>query len=231
MERSRNFTVRSMLELFGKGEIYFEFNDYKAAEMEIEAKEFLRYSKEDLVDDSDRGRVNALSNAKRSIEARVDHIIRLNHLRSIAIKNRWTFPYKLLVLRKIGVPSPDMLRDYITSKRNLLEHEYLRPKKDEVKYLADIVELFLLATEQNIRRGYLQKMKVTTIINEKESGVTTQRNKKLVKRTFVTRDEVTVLFQIEKQTIDVEYKRVDTHGQSPWYFITQASLDLKLCIV
>lgn len=207
MEQLNNLTLRKILEMAVKGNTDFIFREYKSIEPEIEASEFLRYSKEDLLEDSDRGRVNALSNAKRAIDARVDHIIRLTHLRGFATKHRWTFPYKLLVLRKIGIPSPDILRDYISSKRNLLEHEFLRPKKDEIKYLADIVELYLAATENFINSGYLEKIRIALVIDEKELEETIPK-KKNIKCKSVTRDEITTVFHIEQQQITFGYKRI-----------------------
>ena len=39
--------------------------------------EFLSYCRQDLNDDSERGRTNALSNAKRAIECRADEIIKI----------------------------------------------------------------------------------------------------------------------------------------------------------
>jgi hypothetical protein len=59
-------------------------------------------------------------------------------------------------LSVIGIFVPRLLQRKITSKRNLLEHEYIRPKdSQEVEDVIEIAELFLASTEKYIDFGLL----------------------------------------------------------------------------
>ena len=71
--------------------------------------EFLSYCRQDLNDDSERGRTNALSNAKRAIECRADEVIKILNLKPLASRNRWGLPYKLQVLKTFGISAPEVL--------------------------------------------------------------------------------------------------------------------------
>jgi hypothetical protein len=123
---------------------------------DIDGREFLSFAKQDLEEDSDRGRVNALSNAKRAIECRMDEILKLFNLWSFCSRQGLNLPQKLLFLRtKLGITAPDILKNLITSKRNILEHEYIRPERQEVRNCVDLTELFLKATDREVERGYM----------------------------------------------------------------------------
>lgn len=128
---------------------------------DINPAEFLSFARQDLEEDSEKGRVNAIGNAKRAIGCRADEILTFSNLKSFSSHHRWALPYKLLVLRKLGISAPDMLRDYITSKRNIIEHEYVRPNREETRHLADITELFLSATDKYVEGGYISSATIT----------------------------------------------------------------------
>lgn len=131
--------------------------------------EFLQFAREDLLEQSDRGRANALTNSKRAMQCRADEIIALHNLRAFFNRKRMPLPPKLRFLNNLGVSTPDVLRDLITEKRNYLEHEYVRPDKpDEIRYIADIVELFLKASDQYVERGHLASATVTCPIRSTE---------------------------------------------------------------
>ena len=110
------------------------------------------------MENSLKGRINALCNAKRAIENRVDFLITSNGLRYFAKKYRWNFPDKMNKLLDIEIKIPNVLQSMITSKRNFLEHEYIVPKnKGEIEDAIDIAELFLDASEKYLRdnEGFL----------------------------------------------------------------------------
>ena len=114
----------------------------------ISPKKFLSYAKEDVSRKGVRGRINALCNAKRAIECRVDTLLYNHGLSYFAKKGRWSFPMKMEKLSQIGITIPNVLQNMITSKRNLLEHEYVVPRNQgDVQDIIDIAELFLLAGE------------------------------------------------------------------------------------
>lgn len=128
---------------------------------DITPSEFLSFARQDLEEDSERGGINAIGNAKRSIGCRADEILTLSNLKSFSSRHKWGLPYKLLVLQKLGISAPDVLRDYITSKRNLIEHEYVRPSREETRHLAGITELFLSATDKYVEKGYVSSATIT----------------------------------------------------------------------
>jgi len=123
---------------------------------EISAKEFLTYAKSDFKENDEKGLINALSNAKRAISNRMDEMIKLSCLQKNSSKNRWNIPTKMDKLSAIGIFAPGLLQRKITSMRNLLEHEYIKPKdSQEVEDVIDIAELFLKSTEKYIDFGLL----------------------------------------------------------------------------
>ena len=121
----------------------------------VDASEFLSYAKRDIEEDSIKGRINALSNAKRATECRIDEILKLSNLEGSS--DRWNLPYKMLVLQKtFGVLTPDILKRLIISKRNFLEHKYKVPKEhQEIQDAVELAELFLEATRPYVERGYI----------------------------------------------------------------------------
>jgi hypothetical protein len=124
---------------------------------DTDAHEFLSFSKEDLKENSERGRVNALSNANRAIACRIDELLTLFNLKVFSNREGWNMPYKMNVLQTLGIPALSVLKHQITSKRNLLDHEYSKPneKGKEIQDIVDIAELFLKTTDQYIKQGYI----------------------------------------------------------------------------
>jgi hypothetical protein len=122
---------------------------------ETDAQQFLAFAKHDLNDDSERGRINALSNAKRAAACRVDEILALLNFKGFAAQKSWNVPYKMDVLRSFGVPTTGILKRLIVSPRNVLEHKYIGPKEQESRNAVDLAELFLEATRQDVEKGYL----------------------------------------------------------------------------
>ena len=93
--------------------------------------------------------------------------------------------------------------DYIASKHNILEHQYTRPKNvEETKYLTDITELFLRATDKYIEKGYI----FSTIIQyEREQSHQEKRGRLETRTTFDDIYELT--FDIEMEEITIDYKK------------------------
>ena len=131
---------------------------------DISSSEFLSFAKQDLEEDSERGRINAIGNAKRAIECRADEILTLSNLKSFF--SRTPLYLKIQALNKLGVVAPPELMRYIASKRNLLEHEYVRPSREEARNLVGITELFLSATDKYVEKGYISSATLTTLTGE-----------------------------------------------------------------
>lgn len=152
--KNENIGIRGVIDILKSKNRDIEF--VRIPLFEISAKEFLTFAKSDLKDKDEKGLINALSNAKRAISNRMDEIIKLSCLQKLSSKNKWNIPTKMAKLNEIGVFVPHLLQRKISSMRNLLEHEYIRPKNSqEVEEVIDIVELFLTSTEKYIEFGFL----------------------------------------------------------------------------
>ncbi|MBM3149055.1 MAG: hypothetical protein FJ008_07140 [Chloroflexi bacterium] len=145
-----------------KDDFTYSLNWQNVPFYEMDAHELLSFAKQDLEEDSDRGRVNALTNAKRAIECRVDECLKSLNFQRFSSQHGWHMPYKMQVLQTFGILTPSILKRRITSKRNLLEHEYVRPKnQEEVRDIVEIAELFIEATNKHIMKGYLSSATIT----------------------------------------------------------------------
>jgi hypothetical protein len=122
---------------------------------DVGAHDFLRFGRSDFRTGSLRGRVNALSNAKRAIDCQIDSLLFAFGLLSLSRRQHWNFPAKMKTLKHIGVVTPEILRK-IVRRRNVLEHEYHSPGNDEVEDALDIAELFIKYTDDFLRYEWLR---------------------------------------------------------------------------
>jgi hypothetical protein len=151
--KNENIGIRGVIEILKSKNRDIEF--VRIPLFEISAKEFLAFAKSDFKEKNEKGLINALSNAKRAISLRMDEILKLSCLQKFSSKNRWNIPTKMDKLNEIGIFVPRLLQRKISSLRNLLEHEYIKPTSQEVEDIIDIVELFLTSTEKYIDFGFL----------------------------------------------------------------------------
>ena len=108
--------------------------------------EYVRFAEQDIADGGRRGLVNAISNAKRAIHAHVDFLL---HNCGRCLK-RSNFPEKLSLLNRLGIIAPSLLEKY-NQLRNVIEHEYAQPSREEAQEVIDIACLFLEATRSYTR--------------------------------------------------------------------------------
>jgi uncharacterized protein YutE (UPF0331/DUF86 family) len=113
----------------------------------LTAEECIDFANEDIKGDSKKDIVNAISNTKRAIENRVDHLLFAFGFLNLVKKG--DFPDKLELLNEIGIIAPKILRK-VNKIRNLLEHQYKVPNKGEVEDAIDVALLFLEATRKYI---------------------------------------------------------------------------------
>ena len=119
----------------------------------LNAEDFLYFAEKDIKGDDDKDIINALSNAKRSIENRMDLLL---YAFGYDLKEKLNFPSKLEELNKLGIIAPRILKK-INKIRNLLEHNYEKPDKEKVEDSIDIAILFVEYTNKFIYnfRDYL----------------------------------------------------------------------------
>jgi len=120
-----------------------------------DAQEYLRFAEQDLRDDSEKGRTNAIINADMAVKCRVDELMKLLNLKGISSRKRWNQPQKRQVLETFDIPNPEILKSLLTSKRNRLVHEYETAERRETQDAVELAQLFLKATEQYVERGYI----------------------------------------------------------------------------
>lgn len=115
MVNQPRFDISQVIDILKKDDSDCYVSREKVKLYDIDPREFQSFAKQDLEEDSERGRINVLSNAKRAIECRADEILTLSNLKSFSSQHRWGLPYKMLVLKTFGVSAPDVLSNYITS--------------------------------------------------------------------------------------------------------------------
>jgi len=112
---------------------------------EISPEEFLKFAELDLTAEYKHHLVNSLSNTKRAIDSQLDSLLIGFGLSEKS--KRWRFPKKIEFLNSVGIISPRILNK-INKKRNLLEHEYKNPSKEEVEDALDVALLFVSYTNK-----------------------------------------------------------------------------------
>ena len=126
--------------------ILFDSADQLKYDLEINPSEFIQYAEQDLLDDSPRGLVNALTNSKRAIDSEIDKTL---HCFGINSKSK-NFPQKVDLIKKLGFIAPRILSK-VVSRRNYLEHEYVKPDKGQVEDAIDIANLFIMTIDGKLR--------------------------------------------------------------------------------
>jgi hypothetical protein len=113
--------------------------------IEVTAERYLQFAARDLEDESDRGAVNGIGNAKRSLHQSVDALLHAYGL--LARNRRATFPQKLELIDDAGLFSLAILNQ-LNLERNAVEHEYMIPTHARVQEVIDVTRLWLLATRR-----------------------------------------------------------------------------------
>ena len=108
-------------------------------------QDFLDFAENDLKARMFGAYVNALSNAKRAIDCRVDQLL-LNF--GINQKN-WNFPQKIEYLKDIGLIAPKIV-EKVNRNRNYMEHTYKCPDEEKASDAVDIASLFIEAINNKL---------------------------------------------------------------------------------
>lgn len=116
---------------------------------DITPKEYISFAEEDANEKTVRGCVNALSNAKRAMDAQIDLLLIAFLLDEHAKKKNWNIPKKLSVLTELGIVAPRILSKF-NRLRNLVEHEFVKPDQGTVEDFIDVVLLFIESTRLHL---------------------------------------------------------------------------------
>lgn len=144
---------------------------FSKQKFQIDAKNFLSFAYEDYASGTLRGKVNALSNAKRAIDCQIDTILSAfgyNLTQTFSEKIFADFvqnyqdqnkPFqaspKLKLLHAIDI-APFNLLEKLRKIRHDLEHEYRLPEKeDNIQDIIDVAELFIGYSE-NLLRNFIE---------------------------------------------------------------------------
>jgi hypothetical protein len=112
---------------------------------EVTAEQYLQFAARDLEDESERGAVNGIGNAKRALHQAVDALL---HAYGLLVRNRRaSFPQKLELINEAGLFSLAILNT-LNLERNAVEHEYRVPTHPRVQEVIDVARLWLLATRR-----------------------------------------------------------------------------------
>lgn len=126
-------------------------------DFKISPKEYLKFAKQDLKDGSDRGLINSLTNAKRSIDCLIDATLtglNINVKDNIpkeaidfsntilAGEDKNIQPTQLKLFCALGF-APSFLISEVRLLRNKIEHDYELPKIKDVKKAIEVAELLI----------------------------------------------------------------------------------------
>lgn len=130
---------------------------YLESKFDIKPKDFLRFARQDIKQDDDRGFINGLTNAKRAIDCQVDEALdkcAIKHdnfsddindfLDYFELDN--DVPIKLKIIHALNL-APSLLISKTRTLRNQLEHIYKKPSKAKVKEAIDVADLFIRSIE------------------------------------------------------------------------------------
>jgi hypothetical protein len=112
---------------------------------DIQASEFMKYAELDLEQGTTQGLINALSNAKRAIDCQVDSV-----LGCFGLLSRRNFPEKIKILGQLGIITPRIVNKVVKA-RNYLEHEFIKPEREQVEDSVDVANLFINLLDSGLR--------------------------------------------------------------------------------
>lgn len=150
---------------------YIGFHDCQndsPIEFEVMPDEYLQFAKKNLKSNTTQNRIDAMCNAKRSIECQIDLLISTFGYDYKTFDSRKNYPEvksfikdryegeqytglmeRLKLLNILGL-APTLIISNIRSLRNQMEHEYSVPSYDEVKRAIEVAELFINSSNRKL---------------------------------------------------------------------------------
>jgi hypothetical protein len=134
-----------------------EITNFRLFHFSVTPREYLKYAKQDLKDTNNKGLINALSNAKRSIDCLIDATLKglniniKNNLPKEAVEFSNTIligedkniqPNQLKLFCALGF-APSFLISEVRELRNKIEHDFELPERNDVKKAIEVAELLI----------------------------------------------------------------------------------------
>jgi hypothetical protein len=127
------------------------------SKFDLTPRNFLRFAKQDLKTEDDRGIINSLTNSKRAIDCQTDEALEKCGIKSNDfhpdIKEfiqhfdlNEDIPIKLKIIHALNL-APSILIARSRTIRNKLEHLYQKPTIEEAKEALDVADLFIRSVE------------------------------------------------------------------------------------
>jgi uncharacterized protein YoxC len=129
---------------------------------DIKPKDFIRYAKEDFKQETKKGLVNSITNAKRAIDCQIDTVLKYFGIdfdkiprESEELINKTELlksdlPHKLKLIQALKF-APSGLTSKARNLRNKLEHYYQIPSENEIREAIEISELFIMSCESKTK--------------------------------------------------------------------------------
>jgi len=168
--------------------------------------EFINFAEIDLETNFEHKYINALSNAKRALDCQADRLLKLFGFYKVSQDKFWGFPKKIELIQKFEIIAPRVLKK-INNVRNLMEHQYIKPKPEVVEDFIDIVSLFVASTEHFVSKSanrieYNNKNDEYKGFMELEFVIDSENSKIIIS---TTRTDTKENIEIEISKDDLEY--------------------------
>lgn len=164
----------------------------------IHAEQFLAWAKQDIKGGGIRNAINALSNVKRALHARIDNVLwalRVQH--SADWPDRPRVEDKFKVLKRVGISTTAIVK-VVTKRRNSVEHKYVAPYLDDVRSDVESSEMWLNESGKYPRNRIVIASLPCTLFSISLSAKT---HRKTVKAEFKSPTGVVLFFLDAKQEL------------------------------
>jgi len=104
---------------------------------DIEPEDFLERAEEDYQQGGTSASLNSITNSKRAIYSKMDQALAWLGFDATRLK----VLKKVELLGSLGFVTPRILKR-VTTPRNILEHQYVRPTTEEIEEALDLAALF-----------------------------------------------------------------------------------------
>lgn len=167
----------------------------------IPPSQFMEWAQRDLDGGDRRAAVNALSNAKRAVHAKIDEVLwalRVEHSRDWPDQPR--IEDKLKALRRIKIPTSAIVK-VLTERRNWLEHQYVPPRLNNVRSDVEAAELWLEKSDLYPRSRIVIGGLPTTFFGTSHSS---KRQKEGVEVAFAAPVQVVFFWDARRRIVKIQ---------------------------